>query len=133
LRLSRESKKESMLKSYRFDARTVVLQEVEQISQKVPFEMSEPAGDTVSLSKPAAYAAKVKRETRATRAMMWLWTGEVAADGQGYRVLGTGPKGKMNIPFEIAKRFPAVLQVRLVGMNSNGKVYEIDKIVQLTQ
>jgi hypothetical protein len=26
-----------------------------------------------------------------------------------------------------------VLQVRLVGMNSNGKVYEIDKIVQLTQ
>ena len=133
LRLSRESKKESMLKSYRFEARPVVLQEVEQISQKVPFDMSEPATDRVSVSKPAAYAAKVKRETRATRSMMWLWTGEVATDGQGYRVLGTGPKGTMNIPLEIAKRFPAVLQVRLVGMNSNGKVYEIDKIVQLTQ
>ena len=26
---------------------------------------------------------------------MWLWTGEVPADGQGYRVLATGAKGMM--------------------------------------
>src|SRR5438067_1779706 len=78
---------------------------------------------TLSLSKPAPYAAKLKRETRATRSMMWLWTGEVASDGQGYRVVGTGPKGTMSIPADIARRFPAVLQLRLAGMNANGKVY----------
>ena len=65
--------------------------------------------------------------------MKWLWTGEVAAGGQGYRVLGTGPKGTLTIPPDIAQRVPAVLQMRLVGMNANGKVYSIDKIMQLTQ
>ena len=133
LRLSREGKKESMLKSFRFEARSVVLQEVEQSAQKIPFDIVAPATDTVSLSKPAPYAAKLKRETRATRSMMWLWTGEVATAGQGYRVLGTGPKGTLKIPPELAKRFPAVLQLRVTGMNANGKVYTIDKIMQLTQ
>src|SRR6185295_5734088 len=36
LRLSRESKKESMLKSYRFEARAIALQEVEQTAPKLP-------------------------------------------------------------------------------------------------
>jgi hypothetical protein len=133
LRLSRESKKESMLKSFRFEARTVVLQEGEQASEKVPFEIAEPKTDTLSLSNSAPYAAKLKRETRATRSVMYLWTGEVATDGQGYRVLGTGPKGTLRIPPEIARHFPAVLQLRVAAMNANGKVYMADRIVQLTQ
>src|SRR5205085_11204649 len=108
-------------------------QEVEQTSQKVPFEIVEPSSDTVSISKPTAYAAKLKRETRATRAMMYLWTGEVATDGQGYRVLGTGPKGTLKIPPGIARHFPAVLQLHVAAMNANGKVYTTDKIVQLTK
>jgi hypothetical protein len=132
LRLSREGKKEGMLKSFRFEARTTVLQEVEQSSQKIPFEIAAPSGDAISLSNPAPYAAKLKRESRATRSMMWLWTGEVATEKQGYRVLGTGPKGMLKIPPEIAKHFPAVLQLRLVGMNANGKVYSVDKIMRLT-
>jgi hypothetical protein len=133
LRLSRESKKESMLKSFRFEARPVVLQEVEQTSEKVPFEIVEPKSDTLSSSNPAPYAAKLKRETRATRSVMYLWTGEVATDGQGYRVLGTGPKGTLKIPPDIAKHFPAVLQLRVAAMNANGKVYMADKIVQLNK
>jgi hypothetical protein len=132
LRLSREGKKESMLKSYRFEARTAVLQEIETDSQKVPFEIGAP-GDSLRVSNPAPYAAKLKRETRATRAMTYLWTGEVAADGQGYRVLGTGSKGTLTVPAEIVKHFPAVMQLRLAGMNANGKVYTSEKIVQLSQ
>lgn len=122
-----------MLKSYRFEARPIVLQEVEQDSQKVPFQVLEPAADTLPVAKPAPYAAKLKRETRATRSMMYLWTGEVASDGQGYRVLGTGSKGALQVPADIVKHSPAVLQLRLVGMNANGKVYSADKIVQLTK
>jgi Domain of unknown function (DUF5060)/Protein of unknown function (DUF4038) len=133
LRLSREGTKESMLKSYRFEARAVTLQEVEQTSAKLPFDLVEPAADTLPAAQPIAYAAKLKRETRATRSMMWLWTGEVASDGQGYRVLATGPKGTLQIPAEIARRFPAVLQLRLTVMNANGKVYAADRIVQLTK
>jgi hypothetical protein len=133
LRLSRESKKESMRKEFRFEARTVVLQEVEQASEKVPFEIVEPKTDTLSVSNPAPFAAKLKRETRATRSVMYLWTGEVATDGQGYRVLGTGPKGTLKIPPDIARHFPAVLQLRVAAMNANGKVYTVDKIVQLNK
>jgi hypothetical protein len=93
----------------------------------------EPASDTLSLSKPVAYAAKLKRESRATRSMMWLWTGEVATEGQGYRALGTSQKGSFQIPPEIAKRPPAVFHLRVNAMNANGKIYSVDKIIQVTQ
>ena len=63
--------------------------------------------------------------------MMYLWTAEVATDGQGYRVAGTGSQGTLRIPADIAKHYPAVLQLRLAGMNANGKVYTADKIIQL--
>jgi len=52
--------------------------------------------------------------------------GDVAADGQGYRVLATGQKGNLRPPPDIAKNFPAVMHLRLYGMNANGKVYELD-------
>ena len=59
--------------------------------------------------------------------MMWLWTGEVSADGQGYRVLATGQKGVMRPLAGIAKNFPAIMHLRVYGMNANGKVYAIDR------
>jgi hypothetical protein len=59
--------------------------------------------------------------------MMWLWTGEVSADRQGYRVLATGQKGVMRPLTGIAKNFPAVMHLRVYGMNANGKVYAIDR------
>jgi hypothetical protein len=135
LHISRESRKEGMLRSIKFDSRETPLglQEIEQNPQKVPFQIQEPSGGTLSVSKPASYAAKLKRETRATRSMMWLWTGDVPAEGQGYRVLGTGAKGTLKMPAGIAKRYPAVMNLRLYGLNANGKVYTVDTGVQLTQ
>jgi hypothetical protein len=65
--------------------------------------------------------------------MMYLWLGDVAADGQGYRVLATGANGMMQVPAGIAKRFPATLHVRLYGMNANGKVYAVDTSYQLNR
>jgi hypothetical protein len=132
LRVAREGRIEGMNRSYKFESREIVLQEVEVNSQKVPFEIEQPSGD-LSLSRPAPYAAKIKRETRATRSMMWLWTGESAADNQGYRVLAIGQKGSMRPPAGIAKNYPAVLHLRLLGMNANGKVYALDRTCQLNQ
>jgi hypothetical protein len=134
LHLVREGRVESMNRSYKFESREILLQEVEQSPEKVPFAIEQPASAAdIALGKPVAYSAKVTRDTRATRAMMWLWTGEVASDGRGYRVLGTGQQGTFNIPASLAKSYPAVMNLRLYGMNLNGKVYALDRALQINR
>ncbi|MBZ5620662.1 MAG: DUF5060 domain-containing protein [Acidobacteriia bacterium] len=130
LHVVRESHLEGMNKSFKFESRDIVLQEVEANTPKVPFAMEEPKGD-LSLSKPVPYSAKLTRESRATRLMRWLWMGEVAADHQGYRVLATSQKGEMQPPRSIATNFPALMHLRLYGMNANGKIYELDSACQI--
>ena len=127
LHVVRESQLAGMARSVIFSSREydLVLQEIEANTPKVPFAIEQPAGD-LSLSKPNPYAAKITHETRATRSMLWLWMGDVAADRAGYRVLATGQKGTMQVPPGIAKNFPALMHLRLYGMNANGKVYELD-------
>jgi len=132
LHVVREGRVESMNRSYKFESRQIVLQEIDQNTDKVPFTIEQPSGD-LAVGKPAPFSAKIKRETRATRSMMYLWTGEVTADAQGYRVLATGTKGTLQVPAGIAKRFPSVMSLRLYGMNANGKVYALDKAFQLTE
>jgi hypothetical protein len=135
LRISREGHKQSMLRSYKFDSREtpIGMQEIEQNPQKTPFEIAQPATDPISASKPPQYAAKVTRDTRATRQMMWLWTGEVADEHQGFRVLGSGAEGTFRIPQDLATSYPAMLALRLYGMNANGKVYSLIRIYNLAR
>jgi Domain of unknown function (DUF5060)/Protein of unknown function (DUF4038) len=131
LHVSREGHKEGMLKSYKFESRPIDMQVVEQETGKVPFAIEQPADTTISESKPAAFAAKLTKESRATRNMMWLWTGDATVDGEGYRVLGTGQKGTLVFQPHIAINYPAVMDLRLYGINANGKVYSVDKTYQL--
>jgi hypothetical protein len=133
LHISREGQKSSMLKSYKFESREVLMQEVESNPAKVPFTIAQPSLDTLSLASPGAYAAKVTKETRGTRRMQYLWTGEVTADEQSYRVIGTGAQGTLQIPANIVSRFPALLHVHVTAMNANGKVYALDRNYQLTK
>jgi hypothetical protein len=133
LHISREGHKAGMLKSYRFESRRIEMQVVEVSAEKVPFQVVEPAGDTISLGAPAAYAVKLTRETHATRSMLYLWTADIAAESQGYRVIGTGRKGILQIPANLTHNFPAVFHVRVFGMNAVGKVYSVDRTYQLTQ
>jgi len=132
LHVVRETHMESMNRSYKLDSREypLELQQVEANTPKVPFAIEQPVGD-LSFAKPVAYAAKITRETRATRSMMWVWMGEVAADRQGYRVLATGQKGTFQLPRDLAENFPATMHLRLYGMNANGKVYEVDAACQI--
>jgi hypothetical protein len=109
------------------------MQEIETVAKVVPFEIVQPAKEEFSTNVPPRYEVKLTRQTRGTRSMMYLWTGEVSTDTQGYRVLGTGPEGTLRLPRNLARRYPAVLSVRLYGMNANGKVYAIDRIYRLTQ
>jgi hypothetical protein len=134
LLVAREGRKESMLKSYKFDSREVPLvQVIETNPTKVPYVIVEPSSNTLDAGPPVRFSAKLTRETRATRSMMFLWTGEVAADGQGLRVLGTGSPGSFVIPASIALNFPAVLSIHLAALNANGKAYSADRVVQLNK
>jgi hypothetical protein len=134
LHVVRESRLESMGRSYKFTSRDEPpeLQVVETDPQKTPFAIEQPAGD-LSVSKPSPYAAKITRATRATRLMTWLWTGDVPGGGQGYRVLGTGESGTLQPPAVLSDKYPTTMLLRLYGMNANGKVYLLDKGCQLTR
>lgn len=132
LLIAREGRLESMLKSYKFESRQVPVQEIETNPQKVPYVIAEPSGD-IQTGKPVRFAAKLTRETRATRDMLFLWTGEVASDGRGFRVLGTGSSATFTVPASMAANFPAVLSIHLTALNANGKAYSADRVYQLTK
>lgn len=131
LRVSREGHKAGMLKSYKFDSRPVPVQEVELNPLKVPFEIAAPGGTEISLSKPAPFAVKIKRDSRATRSLLVEWTAEVPLDGEGYRVVGTGREGTLAIPGSLANRYPAVMSLHMMLLNANGKAYALDRVYKL--
>jgi hypothetical protein len=99
----------------------------------VPFDVVEPSGDSISLSSPAPYSIKMKRETKALQHMMYEWTGEVTIDNRSYRAIGTGSSGAFRIPANIAVNFPAALHVKILGMNGLGKAYVLDRNYTLTK
>ena len=132
LHVSREGHKEGMLKSYKFESRKVPVQEIEQDTLKIPFEIAEPTANEVSIAVPPHYSVRLKRETRGTRSLLVEWTAEVFVDGEGYRVVGSGREGTMQIPRSIAGSLPAVLSVRAALLNANGKAYLLDKVYRLT-
>lgn len=133
LLVSREGRKEGMLKSYKFESRRVILQEPESDPKNVPFEIIAPTGDKLAMGDTIPFAAKVTKETRATKAMKWLWTAEVSADLRGYRIVGSGQQGTWKLPAGVATKFPATMHLRLYGLNGVGKLYFLDKIFELSQ
>ena len=132
LLLAREGRKESMLKSYKFESRLPPVQEIEQSAAKVPFEIAEPGSDTITTG-PVRFGVKMKRVSRATRTMQFVWLGEAPADAQGFRVLGTGAEGTFQVPPDIANRYPTAVSVRVMALNANGKAYAADKVYQLAK
>lgn len=133
LDIAREGHKESMLKSYKFESQPVPVQQIETDVKKIPFEIVAPPGNTLQAGQPAQFAVKLTRESRATRAMTYLWTAEAVADGLGFRVLGTGSPGAFAIPASVAVNFPAVLSIHLTALNAFGKAYAMDRVYQLNK
>lgn len=133
LDIAREGHKESMLKSYKFESQPVPVQQIETDVKKIPFEIAAPPGNTLQAGQPAQFAVKLTRESRATRAMMYLWTAEAVADGLGFRVLGTGSPGTFVVPASVATNFPAVLSIHLTALNAFGKAYAVDRVYQLNK
>ena len=131
LRVSREGHKEGMLKSYRFESAPVVMQEVELAPAKIPFEISSPEGDELSLSRPAKFALKLKRETKATKSLLVQWTLEQPGGSEGYRVVGTGKEGTFAFPRAILDKTTGIVSLRVNVLNALGKAYTLDKVYRL--
>jgi hypothetical protein len=131
LHLQREGHKQGMLKSYKFESQDVPVYEVEVNTDKIPFVIDAPAGDELDVSKPVTFQSKLRRPTRATRIMQYVWIGEIVADGEGSRILATGASGSFVFPLQLIRREEPVLNLRILGMNANGKVYELDKVFAL--
>lgn len=123
--------REGGLAGYKFESRRILLQEIEQSVEKTPFDIAEPKAFEIPVGKLLIYAVKLKKQTRATRSMTYLWTVEVVADEQGFRVVGTGPEGSLQIPANLYRSLPAVLSLRVAAINANGKVYQADKVFRL--
>jgi hypothetical protein len=133
LHLSRDGRKEGMAKSWKFESRPIFQQEVERSPAKTPFEMEAPKAEELPVGKPIQFVVKLTKETRASKMMMYLWTVEATNDPQGYRVLGTTQKGEFTIPRGLARIYPAVINLRVYGINGNGKVYALDRVLRATE
>ena len=133
LQLSRESRKEGMLKSYKFESQPLLMQEGEVDPKRVPFEINIKDSADLKAGVPIPYEIRITKDSRATRFMQFQITADVPTEGQGMRVITTQPKGTFILPTALATKFPAVLNLRVAGMNANGKLYYIDRIVSLVK
>jgi hypothetical protein len=131
LHISREGTKAGMLKSVKFESRDVPVQEVTPAGEKPLFDIPLPEENEISIAHPLPMKLMVRKETRATRFLLVEWTAEVSADGEGYRVIGTGKEGTLKVPASIVKNFPAVLSLHANVVNANGKAYLVDRIFRL--
>jgi hypothetical protein len=131
LRVSREGRKEGMLKSYKFESRRVPVQEVEVLPAKIPFEIATPEGDELSMSRPVKFALTLKRETKATKSLLVEWTLEQPGGSQGYRVVGTGREGEFAFPRALLDKPEGVVSLRVNALNALGKAYTLDKVYRL--
>lgn len=120
-------------RSYKFESRLVPIQDPDNAAARVPFEVEEPAAMDVATggTLQAPFALKLTRESRATRSMMYLWIGENTIYGQGHRVIGTGDKGFLRFDKAAVGNLPAVVNVRIYGLNAVGKLYFLDKVYKL--
>ena len=126
LRVVRELTIVSMNRSYKFESVDPPVQEIVIDPEKVPYEIEQPVG-ALGAGRVAHFSAKLKRTSRATRAMFWMWTAEVTADHEGYRVLGTAPQGDFTLPAHLAVNYPATALLRLFAINGYGTVYMVAK------
>jgi hypothetical protein len=133
LHLSRDGRKENMLERWHFESRRVPRQEIELNPMKIPYEIVEPSQKQLPVDQTLPISVKLTRKSRATSDMRYVWVGEITAGGGGYRVLGTGETGSINIPRSMAGRLPGTIGLRLLGINYYGKVYSLNRVYQITE
>ena len=133
LYVRREGKKQSMNRSYVLESRRPPIKKVETAESETPFEIQLPADAELVVGRAFDFNATLTKEGRVAKKMQWLWTFEVSGSRLGPRVLGTKQFGRAAIPPKMARRYPATLQLRLLGVDGNGRVFEAFRAYQLVK
>ncbi|MBI5084707.1 MAG: hypothetical protein HZB13_08935, partial [Acidobacteria bacterium] len=129
LHLSRDGKKEGMLRSYKFESWPIPVQEPARDAKTAPFELVLPAADAkLAAGKPVSYSIRLKKQTPGTRRITYVLSGEIVRDGQGNRFLAAGPEGSFTIPAVALTGGPGVINFRVAALNAPGKLYVIDSV-----
>ncbi len=132
LNLPRNGKMRDMLQHYYFESRDPTVQVIETDADKIPYRIASPSGKQIDAASPVHFEAKILHPRRSTRAMQYVWWGKVPGSEAPARVLGVGSSGTFTVPKELRKP-GALLEVRLLAINANGKGYELDRIYGLAQ
>jgi len=93
LHISRESEKARM-KSFKFDSARGSGAGDHPGGREAGVRYSGAGRERVSMAHPLHFALKIRKDTRATRYLWVEWTAEVAADGEGYRVIERARRGR---------------------------------------
>jgi hypothetical protein len=134
LHLSRDGRKEGMLRSYKFESYRNLLQDPERNPRNMPFELVAPKpGSNLPAGMAVPFEVKLKRETAGTRRMMYLLMAEAPSGGQGFRYLGSGTEGQFRIRPDVLRDTPTALNMRIFALNAPGKVYSVDQIFTVTK
>lgn len=129
LHLSRDGRKEGMLKSYKFESWPIPVQEPERSAAKAPFELAAPGPEIVlKVGEPVKFEIKLRKKTAGTRRMAYMLVGEIVPDGQGSRVLATGESGTLVVPPVVLAKAEGPMNVRLYALNAPGKLYILDYV-----
>jgi hypothetical protein len=130
LHLSRDGHKAGMARSYKFTSLPNVMQEPEVSEAKIPYAVVAPKPDAEPLVAGASvpFQLRLKRETKGTRRMYYLATGEVVLDGAGSRMLGAGLSGEWKVPADVLAGETGVMNVRVEAVNAAGKLYSLDLV-----
>ena len=133
LYVRREGRKQAMNKSFLLAWRKIRPKKIESAIADLPFEIQLPDADELVAGREFQFNATLKKAGRTARKTQWLWLAEVAGSGVGPRVLGTTQFGGFTIPADLARRYPATLGLRLVGVDGLGRIYEAFKPFRLVK
>ena len=131
LYVRREGKKESFNKSFYLESRKARVKTIETAKADLPFQIQLPDREELVAGQEFEFNATLTKDTHAAKRIYWLWTVEVAGSGVGARILGTSQFGRFRVPERLADHYPATLQVRLVGVDGAGRVFEAFKPYRL--
>ncbi|MGH9584296.1 MAG: DUF5060 domain-containing protein [Bryobacteraceae bacterium] len=132
LNVPRDGLMRSMLSRVYFESRDPTVQVIETDTTKIPFRIASPSGKQIDPAIPIRFEAKIMHPKRSTRIMQYVWWGEAVASGVPARVLGVGPSGTFTVPKEFVTS-GGDLEIRLLAINANGKVYEVDRVYGMAE
>jgi len=124
---------EGMLRSYKFESRRILMQDVEVSANKVPFQIVQPRATRISLHAATPYTVKAHARD-ARHALHCCICGPVRSP-MNCRVIGVVGTGKRQIQIS-ANMASIIRRCSICGSfwhERQRKVYSADRTLQLTQ